>query len=223
MHRNVSESGAQQQSLVEDWLPDPGHLLETRDGTLVWVFSFSSAVKIVQVNGRNYWAFGGADAMPNGVMASVKSTDGGDSFGDPVNMDDTKRSSNGAAMDETGNWEATSAYTHAGAIFAYAPAHMYDPWSSWSFDNASSWEPVTRAPLLVCAHANSALTTTSGVVLVAGRFPGLSLMVSWDDAMSWEFFVIDTSGFAANGALVELEPDVVMSVAQHFNALARTY
>lgn len=214
MRRNVSVGGVQEErSLVEYWSPDPGHLLETRDGTLVWVFSFSSAVNIVKVNGRNYWAFGGAEAMPNGVMASVKSTDGGNSFGDPINMDDTNRSSNSAAMDETGNWEATSAYTHGGAVFAYAPAHLYDPWSSWSFDAASSWAPVTRAPLLVCAHANSAITTNSGVVLVAGRFPGLSLMVSWDDAMSWEFFLIDTSGFAANGALVEVEPDVVMSVA----------
>ena len=69
--------------------------------------------------------------------------------------------------------------------------------SSWTWDNASTWEPVTRAPLLVCAHANSAVTTKSGVVMVAGRFPGLSLMVSWDDAMSWEFYLIDTSGFAA--------------------------
>ena len=79
--------------------------------------------------------------------------------------------------------------------------------SSWTWDNASTWEPVTRAPLLVCAHADSAVTTKSGVVMVAGRFPGLALMVSWDDAMSWEFYLIDTSGFAANGALVELEPD----------------
>ena len=88
--------------------------------------------------------------------------------------------------------------------------------SSWTWDNASTWEPVTRAPLLVCAHANSAVTTKSGVVMVAGRFPGLALMVSWDDAMSWEFYLIDTSGFAANGALVELEPDGKSSAAAPF-------
>lgn len=83
---------------------------------------------------------------------------------------------------------------------------------AWSFDGATTWAPVTRAPLLVCAHANSAVTTVSGVVLVAGRFPGIALMVSWDDAMSWEWYLIDTSGFAANGALVEVEPDVVMYI-----------
>ena len=155
-------------------------------------------------------------------------------------MDDTKRASATYPMDETGNWEATAAYTHQGAIFAYAPAHLYDPCetdtfsivfvtlavslsrkaspsgSSWTWDTASTWEPVTRAPLLVCAHANSAVTTKSGVVMVAGRFPGLSLMVSWDDAMSWEFYLIDTSGFAANGALVELEPDGKSSAAAPF-------
>ena len=44
-----------------------------------------------------------------------------------MNMDDTKRASATYPMDETGNWEATAAYTHQGAIFAYAPAHLYDP------------------------------------------------------------------------------------------------
>ena len=37
----------------EDWPPDPGMMLETADGTLVWVFSFTTGAKIVHVNGRS--------------------------------------------------------------------------------------------------------------------------------------------------------------------------
>ena len=56
--------------------------------------------------------------------------DGGDSWSPPINLDDTLGlSRSGGAMDETGNWEATAAYTQKGAIFAYAPATLYEPWS----------------------------------------------------------------------------------------------
>lgn len=200
-------------SIVEAWAPDPGMRLELPDGSQVWTFSFTAGAKIVPVNGRSYWAFGGPDAMPGGVMASIRSTSSGDSWEAPVNMDDSAGIARKMApMDDTGNWEATAAYTHRGAVFAYAPGFLYDPWSAWSFTAGTSWQPVTRGALLVCAHANSALTTKSGVVLVAGRFPGIALMVSWDDAMSWDSYIIDTSAFAANGALVELEPDLVLYI-----------
>ena len=51
MQRNGTDG--KQHSLVEDWPPDPGMMLETPDGTLVWVFSFTSGAKIVHVNGRS--------------------------------------------------------------------------------------------------------------------------------------------------------------------------
>lgn len=45
-------------------------------------------------------------------------------------MDDTLGLSRKISpMDESGNWEATAAYTHKGAIFAYAPSTLYEPWS----------------------------------------------------------------------------------------------
>ena len=62
--------------------------------------------------------------MPHRVLSLLHS------WGAPVNMDDTKRASAAYPMDETGNWEGTAAYTHQGAIFAYAPAHLYDPCES---------------------------------------------------------------------------------------------
>ena len=51
MQRNGTDG--KQHSLVEDWPPDPGMMLETPDGTLVWVFSFTTGAKIVHVNGRS--------------------------------------------------------------------------------------------------------------------------------------------------------------------------
>jgi len=51
MQRNGTDG--KQHSLVEDWPPDPGMMLEIPDGTLVWVFSFTTGAKIVHVNGRS--------------------------------------------------------------------------------------------------------------------------------------------------------------------------
>ena len=82
---------------------------------------------------------------------------------------------------------------------------------SWSLDGGVTWGAVSRSPLLIVAHADSIVTTRSGVIVAAGRFPALALMVSYDDALTpWSWHVIDTSGFGANGVLIELEPDLVM-------------
>ena len=45
--------------------------------------------------------------------------------------------------------------------------------------------------------------------LVGGRFPGLAVQVSHDDGMTWKCYRIDTCGWA-NGAMIEVEPDVVL-------------
>ena len=62
--------------------------------------------------------------------------------------------------------------------------------------------------------ANIGTTTSSGVILFAGRYPDLGLQVSFSGGKSWQFFVIDTSGFMANGAMLELpgRPDEVLFV-----------
>ena len=49
-------------------------------------------------------------------------------------------------------------------------------------------------------------------MLFAGRFPDLGLQVSFTDGRSWDFFIIDTSAFMANGAMLEIRPDEVLFI-----------
>ena len=57
-----------------------------------------------------------------------------------------------------------------------------------------------------------ALATSSGVLLVSGRMPGLGLYVSRDSGMTWQAYRVDTAGLWAMGTMYEVEPDLVLYV-----------
>jgi hypothetical protein len=52
-------------------------------------------------------------------------------------------------------------------------------------------------------------STTSGALIIGGRFPGIGVQVSRDGGMTWNFYQVDTATWA-NGAMLEIEPDVVL-------------
>ena len=56
---------------------------------------------------------------------------------------------------------------------------------------------------------NSMLTTSSGAIVIAGRFPGIALQVSRDHGLTWKCYQFDRCIYA-NGAMYEVEPDVVL-------------
>jgi hypothetical protein len=62
------------------------------------------------------------------------------------------------------------------------------------------------------AAMNAMITTSSGVMLIGGRYPALSIQVSFDSGMSWKLFTVDYSGVWANGAMIEVAPDRVLFV-----------
>ena len=104
-------------------------------------------------------------------------------------------------------------------------------WESWSPDHGANWGPLTRGPFAMYASCNSLITTRSGVMIIGGRFPGISLQASWDGklvtrsrfgalsvsltpkdhtisgGMSWVLAQIDV-GMWANGAMAETHEDV---------------
>ena len=53
------------------------------------------------------------------------------------------------------------------------------------------------------------ISTQSGTLLIGGRFPGLAVQMSRDSGMTWNFHVIDNTAWA-NGAMFEVEPDLVL-------------
>ena len=56
------------------------------------------------------------------------------------------------------------------------------------------------------------LRTASGAVLVAHRLPSLSINTSWDEGHTWDQGVLIDSGLWCMGAMLEIEPDVVLFV-----------
>ena len=44
------------------------------------------------------------------------------------------------------------------------------------------------------------VSTRSGVLLVAGRFPGITVQASWDGGMSFSAWTVDVSSIWGNGA-----------------------
>ena len=60
------------------------------------------------------------------------------------------------------------------------------------------------------------VTTTSGAILIAGRFPGTGLEVSWDDGFTWDVLSIDTPP-GGNGAMLEVSPDVVVLASASYD------
>ena len=44
------------------------------------------------------------------------------------------------------------------------------------------------------------VSTRSGVLLVAGRFPGITVQASWDGGMTFSAWTVDVSSIWGNGA-----------------------
>ena len=61
---------------------------------------------------------------------------------------------------------------------------------------------------------HAAVTTESGVTLIGGRFPQMSVQASWDGGVSWLVTSIDAA-FDGYGAMAEVSKDVVIFVVSN--------
>ena len=50
------------------------------------------------------------------------------------------------------------------------------------------------------AMGGTCVSTRSGVLLVAGRYPGITVQASWDGGMSFSAWTVDVSSIWGNGA-----------------------
>ena len=137
---------------------------------------------------------------------SIRSTDGGYTWSVPVPL-------NGPPA-KGQKWDLCEAIsttqTKQGDVLALVRS-VHSPliWEVWSKDNGESWGPALPGPFP--CWAATALTTKSGVMLVAGRFPGApGLYISHDSGMTWKAYSIDTGGKTAMGKMFEVQPDVVL-------------
>jgi hypothetical protein len=175
-----------------------GTFLKLNDGTLLRLLygrDFSRADHLYDWSSAHCRAF------------SIRSTDGGNTWSRPVNLD-------GGGLAKMGNLDLTEpqcCQTASGRVLCLIrPIYSPTMWEAWSDDAGASWRPTTISS--VVGYAGDMLRTASGAILVGHRFPGLTLNVSRDDGMNWEEQVTVDLANWANGMMIEVEPDVVLYI-----------
>ena len=96
------------------------------------------------------------------------------------------------------------------------PDFQGSPWVWETRSRAASggdvvFGPMARGRFHMKASAHAMVTTASGVTLIGGRFPQMSVQATWDNGVHWQLFSIDAA-FAAYGAMVEISADVILYV-----------
>ncbi|NLX07892.1 MAG: exo-alpha-sialidase [Phycisphaerae bacterium] len=144
---------------------------------------------------------------------ACRSTDDGRTWSPLVNVDtpgfDEKGNKYEGNLDLT---EICGVQISDGRIMALIrPVFSPWMWETWSADGGTTWGPCLRGPFAGYAAPNM-LRTASGAILIAHRLPGLTIHCSWDDGRTWDQGTMLDSALWAMGAMIEVEPDVVLYV-----------
>ena len=178
-------------------------IVQTRDGGLVIFGTSSGGVSDIRKDGRcliTFEAFG---------TFALRSDDGGETWSDPVDVDGDPRDENYWLFVKCGCEPSATELKDGTLLVLNRPIWSPFIWESRSFDGGRSWTPAARGPFPLYATCHAMTTTTSGAVLIGGRFPGLAVQLSQDDGYNWQCYQIDACAWA-NGAMMEVEPDVVL-------------
>jgi len=184
-------------------------LLELNNGTLM-MFAFAcSAAEVKVIDGRMHYIY----PDPGTMDLCLRSTDGGESWSTPVNLDGPPYSDTNWMFAKDTDVETSKVQIRDGRIFRLSRP-FYSPfmWESWSDDDGLTWTPAARGAFPMYACTEAMVCTSSGAVLIGGRFPGLAVQVSYDDGLTWKCYRIDATGGCANGAMYEIEPNVVLFI-----------
>jgi hypothetical protein len=183
-------------------------VLETKDGALLIFVRARSDMGRYTYKGRSYYSAHGPSAN-----YCLRSTDGGQTWSEPMNMDGPPHD-DGFPQFCKGSSEVSAAETLDGKVLAlirHDGIRSPTMWEAWSHDGGRTWKPTSRGQFPMYASGSAMVSTTSGALIIGGRFPGISVEVSRDGGMTWNFYQVDTVS-RANGAMFEIEPEVVLFI-----------
>jgi len=202
--------------LTGEWPSDPpqlspyGPLLELPDGTLVRFLLGGMASNA----GRNVVQWGSIHCQ----AFAVRSTDGGRTWSAPANLDRPSwvgqaPGSIDGCLDLT---EPVAAVLDDGRILCYIrPIYSPTMWETFSDDGGRTWASARRGAFP--GYAPCMTRTSSGALLVAHRFPGHSINISRDNGLTWDQGTTVDFPVWAMGAMMEVEPEVVLFVYMDAN------
>jgi hypothetical protein len=178
--------------------------VELRDGTMLMFQIGQTPGMKALAEAHSIWDWGTHAA---GAW-SIRSTDGGYTWSAPIPLNGPPASGQKWDLCEA----ISTVQTKDGKVLALVRSiHSPLMWEVWSDDGGATWGPAMPGPFP--CWAATALTTESGVLLVAGRFPGApGLYVSHDSGMTWKAYAIDTGGMRAMGKMYEVKPNVILYV-----------
>ena len=184
-------------------------ILQSRSGALL-LFAYTVTggdESNSTIDGQGYYS----SPPPGSANYCVRSTDGGETWSDPINLDGSRHLIKSGQIGKPG-CEISVAQTLEGHIIALTrPIHSPVMWEAWSYDDGVTWQPLARGPFPMYACTQSMTSTQNGALIIGGRFPGLGLQVSHDHGMTWTGYNIDNAAWA-NGAMLEVEPNVVLFI-----------
>jgi hypothetical protein len=209
-------SEPQEAALTGEWPEDPpklgayGPLLELPDGTLLRFLLGG----LVSNAGKNVVTWGSIHCQ----AFSIRSTDEGRTWSAPANLDRPSWTGQEAGaidgcLDLT---EPVAAVLDDGRILCYIrPIYSPTMWETHSDDGGQTWSSARRGAFP--GYAPCMTRTSSGALLVAHRFPGHSINVSWDNGVTWDEGTTVDFPVWAMGCMMEVEPDVVLFVYMDAN------
>ena len=186
----------------------PATMIRLHDGGLLWFFWARTKHERTILDGRAF----NHGPVPYFINICLRSDDDGVTWSDWVDIDGPPHDDFHWLYHKDHLSEISATQTRDDSVIALTrPNTSPFMWETWSHDGGRTWTPQARGPFAMYACGHAMCTTTSGYLLIGGRFPAISVQVSRDDGMTWQCYQIDT-GTWANGAMIEVEPDVVLFV-----------